>query len=117
MTTVQRIAFWQLVHEYVAACGGDSSAATVSARRERAVAALEQEIDPWLAPACEHDQARRENVTLLEGEAEEAYWLLVRAVESLSPSRGDFRAKRTLADIRAHLKTYEERHRRQGGGR
>lgn len=62
MNTAQRIALWERVHEYVAACGGDSSAATVSARRERAVAALEREIEtieirhaapPWLSDAAE----------------------------------------------------------------
>lgn len=62
MNTTQRIALWERVHEYVAACGGDSSAATVSARRERAVAALEREIEtieirhvapPWLSDVAE----------------------------------------------------------------
>lgn len=62
MNTAQRIAIWERVHEYVAACGGDSSAATVSARRERAVAAFEREIEtieiwhaapPWLSDAAE----------------------------------------------------------------
>jgi hypothetical protein len=63
MNTAQRIDIWERVHEYVAACGGDSSAATVSARRERAVAALERCVEaveyqapvapPWLSDVAE----------------------------------------------------------------
>ncbi len=45
MTTHDRIDMWGLINAYVETCGGDTSAATVSNRRQDAVALLERTIE------------------------------------------------------------------------
>lgn len=73
-------------------------------------------------PYTEPGPTTHDNVTLLEREAEEAYQLL----GELAPVLGNIaasafpepgRALDALNRVHAHLKTYEERYRKQGGGR
>jgi hypothetical protein len=62
MTPTQRVALWERVNAYAETCGADTSEGSVGADRQRAVVALEAEIEAferrasapsWLADAAE----------------------------------------------------------------
>lgn len=90
-------------------------AAEIRADTERRMAATPRP-GRSTVPYAEPGPTTHENVTLLEREAESAYLLLER-VGSLVSLYETTLPHRLTAEIRAHLKTYEERYRKQGGGR
>jgi len=45
MTPTQKVALWERVNAYAEVCGGDTSEGAVGADRQRAVVALESEIE------------------------------------------------------------------------